>query len=61
MDIKKTQDFWMGDDMPSDVNENLQHFAKNVDQTIEATTLNEVVLFKVKKFGLERKANGYLM
>jgi hypothetical protein len=23
--------------------------------------LNEVVLFKVKKFGLERKANGYLM
>lgn len=58
---KEITSFWMGDDMPNDVNENLQHFAKNVDQTIQATTLSEVVLFKVKKLGLERKANGYLM
>jgi hypothetical protein len=31
---KEITSFWMGDDMPNDVNENLQHFAKNVDQTI---------------------------
>jgi hypothetical protein len=31
--LKNTR-FWMGDDMPSDVNENLQHSTKNVDQTI---------------------------